>query len=807
MTQSCADRRRAEQDASAVRSIVSGADGHAGIDERRRRVDDRHAGEHVCAADAIAHRRFGLGELHAVVDAAHLGRIRRRRRRPRRCLRRAPSPRAASGSARRSPPARCARRCGHSQTARAAYWPELMERCLAAVDPFDRLRLDDAARRGRRPAPGTPYASTGTRAVSTARRRVASLDRGHERAQRLGQHERHVAVHDQHVLRVRCRCRARTRRRRPVPSGCACTAKRAPSPAASRTIAASAAAPTTTTQSSTPAARAALDDVAHDRPPGERMCDLRQRGAHARALPRSEDDRGPARPSVIDTRCAAARDDARPCGSPVRWVRGSCGGSSSFVFKIAATPMPASHGFLGAQPWPIVSTPSEGVKRASADGIVLGGTSHAGCQTPRTVSPAHSSPLTAPATIAPMDVDEIRETFIDFYKERGHLRIPSASLVPHGDPTLLFTSAGMVPFKPYFMGLAEPPAPRMVTVQKCFRTTDIDEVGDYSHLTFFEMLGNFSVGDYFKREAIEWAWELLTEGFGLPEDKLWVTIFPDDDEAHDVWREIGLPEERIHRYGEEHNYWFSGDIGPCGPNSEIFVDRGPRAGLRVLRARALQAELEARLRPLPRDLEPRLHDALPGRGRHAHGAAAEEHRHRLRPRARRRASCRARTRSTRPTSSAPILARIEELDGQDLRRRRRAIDRAMRIVAEHARAATFLITDGVLPSNEGRGYVLRRILRRAVYFLTQLARRGRRHAARQGRRCDHRADGARASGPARARAVHAAAPRRRRDRSSARRSSVAARSSTRSSRRRGEEGASPASRHSRCTTRTATRSS
>ena len=154
-----------------------------------------------------------------------------------------------------------------------------------------------------------------------------------------------------------------------------------------------------------------------------------------------------------------------------------------------------------------------------------------------------------------MNVDDIRETFIRFYTERQHLRIPSASLVPHGDPTLLFTSAGMVPFKPYFMGLAEAPAPRMCTVQKCFRTTDIEEVGDYSHLTMFEMLGNFSIGDYFKKEAIGWAWELLTEHFKLPKDKLWISIFETDDEAHDIWRAIGLPEERINRYGDALNYW------------------------------------------------------------------------------------------------------------------------------------------------------------------------------------------------------------------------------------------------------------
>ena len=140
-----------------------------------------------------------------------------------------------------------------------------------------------------------------------------------------------------------------------------------------------------------------------------------------------------------------------------------------------------------------------------------------------------------------MNSDQIRETFIRFYVENGHLQIPSASLVPHGDPTLLFTSAGMVPFKPYFMGLAEAPSPRMVTVQKCFRTTDIDSVGDYSHLTFFEMLGNFSVGDYFKEGAIAFAWELLTQHFKLPKESLWISIFETDDESHDLWRAIGVP--------------------------------------------------------------------------------------------------------------------------------------------------------------------------------------------------------------------------------------------------------------------------
>ena len=319
-----------------------------------------------------------------------------------------------------------------------------------------------------------------------------------------------------------------------------------------------------------------------------------------------------------------------------------------------------------------------------------------------------------------MNVDEIRETFIRFYTEREHLRIPSASLVPHGDPTLLFTSAGMVPFKPYFMGLAEPPAPRMCTVQKCFRTTDIEEVGDYSHLTLFEMLGNFSVGDYFKKEAIGWAWELLTDHFKLPKDKLWVSIFETDDEAHDLWRAIGVPEERIKRYPEKNNYWFSGDVGPCGPNSEIFVDRGPRAETcEFCRAGTCKPNLEpdcGRFLEVWNLVFMTLYQAedgtrteLPKKNIDT-GSGLE------------RVACILQGKDTVYETDvfAGIIERIEALTGKPYGETA-ALDTAIRIVAEHTRASVFLITDGVLPSNEGRGYVLRRILRRAVYHLTQLS--------------------------------------------------------------------------------------
>ncbi|MEI6664951.1 MAG: alanine--tRNA ligase-related protein, partial [Chloroflexota bacterium] len=178
-----------------------------------------------------------------------------------------------------------------------------------------------------------------------------------------------------------------------------------------------------------------------------------------------------------------------------------------------------------------------------------------------------------------MTVDELREAFLSYFEGRGHRRIPSSPLVPHGDPSLLFTSAGMVQFKPYFMGLEQPPASRMTSVQKCFRTTDVEEVGDLSHLTFFEMLGNFSIADYFKKEAISWAWDFLTNVAKVDRDQLWATVYEDDDEALGLWLEQGVPEHRVLRYtAEQGNFWSSGDTGPCGPCSELHYDFGVTPG-------------------------------------------------------------------------------------------------------------------------------------------------------------------------------------------------------------------------------------
>src|SRR5215475_10782628 len=187
-----------------------------------------------------------------------------------------------------------------------------------------------------------------------------------------------------------------------------------------------------------------------------------------------------------------------------------------------------------------------------------------------------------------MKAQQIRDTYLSFFEERGHKVVQSASLVPSAhDPSVLLTTAGMQPFKPYFLGREEPPAPRLADVQKCFRTTDIEEVGNTArHLTFFEMLGNWSFGDYFKADSIPWGWELSTEGFGMDPDRIWVTVFGGDEElglgpdeeAIEVWRSVGVPEERIVLLGRADNFWQAGPTGPWGPCSELYLDRGVEFG-------------------------------------------------------------------------------------------------------------------------------------------------------------------------------------------------------------------------------------
>ena len=315
-----------------------------------------------------------------------------------------------------------------------------------------------------------------------------------------------------------------------------------------------------------------------------------------------------------------------------------------------------------------------------------------------------------------MTVNELREAFLRYFEGKGHRRIPSSSLVPHGDPTLLFTTAGMVQFKPYFMGLEEPPAPRMTSVQKCFRTTDIEEVGDESHLTFFEMLGNFSVGDYFKREAIEWAWDFLTRELGINGDRLWPTVYIDDDEAFELWAERGVPAERILRYtAEQGNYWGPpGDSGPCGPSSELHFDFAPTEGCAHCGAGTCHPDIECgRFLEIWNLVfmgffqdEDGERTPLPAQNIDT-GAGLE-----------RLAWVLQQGQSVYDTdelraiveAAAEIAGRpYEPLEAPE-------VARALRSIAEHARAIAFLVNDGVLPANEGRGYVLRRELRRAVYF-------------------------------------------------------------------------------------------
>ena len=178
-----------------------------------------------------------------------------------------------------------------------------------------------------------------------------------------------------------------------------------------------------------------------------------------------------------------------------------------------------------------------------------------------------------------MDSLSIRQTFLEFFRERDHRVVESAPLIPQ-DPSLLLTIAGMVPFKPYFMGDAAPPAPRITSFQKCVRTNDIENVGRTTrHMSMFEMLGNFSFGDYFKREAIRWAWELSVDGYGFDPDRIWATIYEDDDESEQLWLdETDLPASRIQRLGAEDNYWWTHNAGPGGPNTELYYDRGPEWG-------------------------------------------------------------------------------------------------------------------------------------------------------------------------------------------------------------------------------------
>src|SRR5216684_2952395 len=322
-----------------------------------------------------------------------------------------------------------------------------------------------------------------------------------------------------------------------------------------------------------------------------------------------------------------------------------------------------------------------------------------------------------------MESAEIARRFLTYFEQRGHTVVPSASLIAE-DPTLLLVNAGMQPFKPYFLGQASPPFNRATSAQKCVRTLDIEEVGKTTrHATFFQMLGNFSFGGYFKEKAIPYAWELLTRperdgGFGFGEDRLWATVYLDDDEAAGIWRDVvGLPEDRIQRRGLADNYWHMGVPGPGGPCSEIYYDRGPDYGreggpvadedrylevwnlvfMQFLRGEGAGKEGW----PILGELPSRNIDTGMGLERMAAILQGVDNIYEI-------------------DTLWKVHDRAAELTEQKYGRDHR-VDVALRVVSDHVRTAAMLVADGVLPSNEGRGYVLRRILRRSVYNLRLLA--------------------------------------------------------------------------------------
>ena len=304
-----------------------------------------------------------------------------------------------------------------------------------------------------------------------------------------------------------------------------------------------------------------------------------------------------------------------------------------------------------------------------------------------------------------MDSNSIRRIFTDFYAQRDHLVVPSASLIPI-DPTLLLTNAGMAPFKPFLLGEEEPPQPRAVSIQKCVRTVDIDIVGTTArHLTFFEMMGNFSFGEYFKEKAIPWAYELATEGYGLDPDRLWYTVHLSDDEAAEIWIDgVGVPAERVQRLDKD-NFWQMGVPGPCGPSSELFYDKGSEYGEDGGPAVDDERFMEFYNLVFMQHIQDEPYHVvgdLPARNIDT-GLGLE-----------RMASLLQGTYNIFLTDVIrPIMAAAEGATGLTLGDDDRS-DVSLRLMADHAKAISFLIADKVVPSNEGRGYVLRRLLRRTV---------------------------------------------------------------------------------------------
>ena len=316
---------------------------------------------------------------------------------------------------------------------------------------------------------------------------------------------------------------------------------------------------------------------------------------------------------------------------------------------------------------------------------------------------------------------ELRKLFLEFFRSKGHTVIPSASLIPENDPTVLFTTAGMHPLVPYLMGAAHPAGKRLTDVQKCVRTGDIDSVGDASHLTFFEMLGNWSLGDYFKKESIAWSWELLTDEkwLGIDKDRLYFTCFegnenaPRDTYSHDRWVEMGVDPSHIFYLGAKHNWWIPGTSGPCGPDTEIFFDTGKEkccescdpscsCGKYLEIWNNVFMEYFQPVNEPLRPLEKKNVDTGMGLERTIATLQGAE--------------------SVSDTDAfVNILAKISELSGKNYKDNADTV-KAFRIIADHIRTATFLLGDprGVTPSNVDQGYILRRLIRRALRYAMQL---------------------------------------------------------------------------------------
>ena len=341
----------------------------------------------------------------------------------------------------------------------------------------------------------------------------------------------------------------------------------------------------------------------------------------------------------------------------------------------------------------------------------------------------HSREITSPRTPirgGNWTSEKIRETFLSYFESKGHSRMASSSLIPVGDPTLLFTSAGMVQFKSYFTGETEPPNRRLTTSQKCFRTPDIEEVGDATHNTLFEMLGNFSIGDYFKTDAVDFAIELMTQGYGIPLEKFAAAVHDTDDETRELWVAKGIPRDRVYSYGDDENWWGpAGDEGPCGPCSELHYDYGPGNGC------------------LEDDCAPNCKHVMDNsdvcdRYVELWNLVFMQFYHHLDG-----------SRTDLPAPSVdtgmgferlirimqsvdtgydtdlftPIVEEVERISGKTYGEDA-ASTYGIRVVAEHGRSVTFLIADGVVPANEGRGYVLRRVIRRAIRYARRIGIEG-----------------------------------------------------------------------------------